>query len=166
VVRWAVVSVNRWLLAVRDEGDASQTQMTVCRPTRMDVLDVHEVQADGIGQGEILVGESPQHPNAARLLVRSDRGDAQRRQRFDQRDELQRAGAIVPLQEPSMPLCNDQRRGQQRWRLGKESTEELVIAVGPIGKSDERRGVDVGLSLSAHRPRRRPFAMSSDRPFL
>src|SRR5580700_12039415 len=65
-----------------------------------------------------------------------------------------------------MPLRNDQCRGHQRWRLGKESTEERVIAVGPIDKSDERRGVDVGLSLSAHRPRRRSFAMRSDRPFL
>jgi hypothetical protein len=115
--------VDRRSLTVRHQGDASQTKMTVCRPTRVDVLHVHQVQTDGIGQGEILVGESPQHPYAARLLVRSDRGDAQRRQRLDQRDELQRAGAIVPFQEPSMPLRNDQRRGDQRWRLEKEPTE-------------------------------------------
>src|SRR5665647_462368 len=104
----------------------------------------------------IVVAVGPEEQAAARgLLLGPDSDDDQRRHGLDHGEELQRPVAVVAPQEPAVALCDHERCGEQRRRLGKQAAKPGVVRIRAVGEGDQRRGVDVGLSLCGHRPRRR-----------
>lgn len=82
---------------------AVKTEMIVGRPATGNRADAHHVETNGVGQRQILIGEFSQHANAAGLLLDADMQHVQRREIFDQREELQRALICVRIMITIIP---------------------------------------------------------------
>jgi hypothetical protein len=122
---------------VNDQRHASQAQVAVGRPALSDTASLHDVQADGVSQGQILIRESAEHLDPTSLLVRSDRYETKRSQVFDQCDELKGSRPVVPLQKPAVSFGHDEGGREKAWRIRKQSPKQTVVAVEPIREGDE-----------------------------
>lgn len=71
------------LLGVDDECGAREAEAEITRPARADASMLNQKKPHRIGEGEILVRESPETFHGAGVLARADGRDAQRFRLFN-----------------------------------------------------------------------------------
>src|SRR6267143_7067877 len=137
--------------------------MPVGGPARCDSALLHDGQAMGVGQSQLLMGEFLDHYATLSDLSGVERLDQERRQVRYEREKLNRTMIIIPAPKPTVPFGDDQARcDQSRWG-GEQPPEQGMATIRPVQEGDERGGVDVALSPSCHRRGHRRTDWTGDR---
>ena len=114
-------------MLVYGQGNTAQAEMKIRGPAAADFPGRHQVQANCIGQCQVLVRESSQQLECGHLIPICDRHELESTQGFDEAQKLERAKTIVAAKKPSMAFGNDQRRRNQRRRIREESAKQRMM---------------------------------------
>jgi hypothetical protein len=121
-----------------DQRNSGQAQVAISRPARGDPSLPHEHQSVSIGQRKPLIPEFL--GDRGRFGQRSCVECLNRqhhRQFLDESEELYGADLIVAPEKTAMAFGDYQRGGRQARRIGEQSLEESVIAVGAVQKGNQ-----------------------------
>jgi general stress protein 26 len=133
-----------------DEGDAVEAQMTVRGPAGASAKFAHDGEAVRVGEGERLVGELLHEASGRGQLGFVKTTDRQPGQSVHEGEELNGSLVIVAAKKPPVAFGYHECRRYKGRRRGEQAAEQRVIAIGAVEEGDERRRINVGVSLFGH----------------
>ena len=95
------------------------------------------MQADGVGQREVLVREFAQDLHSTNKFIRPDRNHPERLEVFDQGQKLQGTRTVIPFEKPAMSLGHYQRARDQLRGVRKQPAEKLMVTVRSVHECDQ-----------------------------